>query len=771
MAAVVTASSGAANVFIAVCDRVVGLGDKYYLQEKAWKSHKRSLEGYKNEVTLWKDAASRRGLSSHPDVIKYLQVAVDSLTEAETELKKKESTRTAIFRRKVSRTLFPNLVENSLQQVDDAFGDIRKVFQKKEGADEVFEVVVDSSDYSDCFSHDSLYVHFEETETKIFEALNEDIGVVLLHGGVGKGKSTVVGNIAAYYDPELWLDANRKSECVVLHDCGSTPPISFTELLRQLILRLGGKPAEDKDTSRSICNEKRFKSLLEERKMLLILDNLGDEGRDEDFLLSIVRMRVRGLKLLIAAQLETVCKVLDPKLVAKIRIQDVDKDTARKILAVHAGFPNQEIPSNVLKYADKLIPHADGLPLALATLGGAIDRRRKYTEREWEDLCRDLSAALKQDKVPQALFHIKHPGLWSTLNLVIMTRLSAGARKLLVLSHALASTACLQKIPFKLLALWGGSRGPEPLRFFFPHVAESVIELFYDILLGVEGPFSVARQELCDRQLIRIWRDPTFPSQTIQLGLYDLREEGIMWSVHSLQRLFIENVDSMRDDKNSIVESLIRTGNSYIFGEHLLVVTRILQSPLQVKERPAKLQLLFPNFVSSLLWGYLAAMWGGQLVVGIGMLGLFKYLSSWIGVPLGLDIVYSKRTCRHVVFFSAIFSSAFLVCHLVAVRKYELIKRRRLAVMLWGVLLIMGSMCMAGLLNYLLSWTGVSLFPDLVSSNQGCSEETADIRCTITILSLAMLNNCLFLMTERWVLVEERRREVKREMLLLSSIV
>ncbi|CAM6083725.1 unnamed protein product [Calypogeia fissa] len=576
MAAVATASSGAANVFIAVCDRVVGLGDKYFLQEKAWKRHKRSLENYKNDVTLWKDAASHRGLSSHPDVIKYLQVAIDSLTEAETELKKKEASRTARYLRKLSWTLFPSLVENSLQQVDDAFGDIRKIFEEKEAAAEILDIVVDSGVYSDCFSGDSRYVRLKETETKILGALNDDNRgppVVLLHGGAGKGKSTVVGNIAAYYDP----DANPKFECVVLQDCGSTPPVSFAELLRELILRLGGKPAEDKDTFRPIGNEKRFKSLLKERKMLLILDNLGDEGRDENFLKSIVRMRVRGLKLLIAAQLETVCKVLDPESVTKIRIQDVDKDTARKILAVHAGFPNQEIPSNLLKYADKLIPHADGLPLALATLGGAIDRSRKDTEREWEDLCRDLSKALKHDKVPQALFNIKHPGLWSTLNLVITTRLSEGARKLLLLTHALASTACFETIPSKVLTWGGGSRGgPEPLHFFFPYVAESVIGLFYDRLRGVEGPFSGARQELYDRQLITILRDPTFPRQKFYLRLdtgYNVWEDGTMWNVHSLQRLFIENVDSMRDEKNSIVESLIRAGDTYIRGDHLVAVT------------------------------------------------------------------------------------------------------------------------------------------------------------------------------------------------------
>ncbi|CAM6083728.1 unnamed protein product [Calypogeia fissa] len=414
MAAVATASSGAANAFIAVCDRFVGIADKYYRQEKEWKRHQRLLEGYKNEVTLWKDAASHRGLSSNTELNKRLQVAIDSLEEAVTELEKKEASGSAKFRRKVSRTLFPSLVENSLQQVDDAFGDIRKIFEKKEAAAEVLDKVVNSSVYSDCFSPDSRYVHFEETENKIVEALNDDIGgppVVLLHGGAGKGKSTVIGNTAAYYDPERWPDTNRKFECVVVQDCGSTAPISFTELLRQLILRLGGKPAEDKETSRSISNENRFKRLLKERKLLLILDNLGDEDRDEDFLLSIVRMSVSGLKLLIAAQLETVCKVLDPKSVAKIPIQDVDKDTARKILAVHAGFPNQEIPTNLLKYADELIADTDCLPLALATLGGAIDRPRNDTEREWEDLCRDLCRALKNAKVPQALFHLKRPGL------------------------------------------------------------------------------------------------------------------------------------------------------------------------------------------------------------------------------------------------------------------------------------------------------------------------------------------------------------------------
>ncbi|CAM6083729.1 unnamed protein product [Calypogeia fissa] len=692
MAAVATASSGAANAFIAVCDRVVGLGDKYYLQEIAWKCHKRSLEGYKNEVTLWKDAASHRGLSSHPDVIKCLQVAVDSLTEAETKLKKKEASTTAIFRRKFSRTLFSTLVENKMQQVDDAFGDIQKIF-KKEAAAEVLDKVVNSSVYSDCFSPDSRYVHFEETENKIVEALNDDIGgppVVLLHGGAGKGKSTVIGNTAAYYDPERWPDTNRKFECVVVQDCGSTAPISFTELLRQLIQRLGGKPAEDEETSRSISNENRFKRLLKERKMLLILDNLDDEFRNKDFLLNIVRMGVRGLKLLIVAQLESVCKVLDPKSVEKIPIQDVDKYTARKILAVHAGFPNQEIPSNLLEYADELIAHTDCLPLALATLGGAIDRPRNDTEREWEDLCRNLPRALKNDKVPHALFHSKHPDLWSTLNLVITRRLSEGARKLLLLTHALASTACFETIPSKVL----GSRirdGPEPLALFFPCVAESVIELFYDSLLGVEEPFSDARRELYDLQLITIVRDRTFRREQIQLRKYNICEDGILWQVHSLQRLFIENVDAMRDAKNSIVDSLIRAGDAYNFGDHIIAAMCILKNLLQVEERPANPQL--SEFVTILICAILLCF-----PVMLDFLDdltaswINKQLLRWSSAPSVLDLACSKIGCRTASTAHVLFIAIICLEKLGPARPWTLLG---LLCFLLGLLYLVSTVCLA----------------------------------------------------------------------------
>ncbi|CAM6085503.1 unnamed protein product [Calypogeia fissa] len=589
MAAVVTAASLSFNALIAICGACVGLVDKYYVQEDEWGLRMRSLNGYKKQLRVWKEVARARGLSSHPPLLECLEVALERFQDLAADIERKEGSRTAKIRRKLSRTLFSNLVGNSLQQVDDAFGDIRKFFETKEAAAEVLDKEVDGSVHSDCFSFDSRYVHLEETETKIFEALDDDVNgppVVLVYSGAGSGKSTVVRNTAAYYNPEE-PNANRTFECVVLEDRGSRAAISFVELIRQLIRRLGGKPVHDEGTSRSIANERRFRSLLQERKMLLILDNLGDGDLDEKFVTNLVWMGVKGLKLLITAQLKSVCKGLDPKSVAKIPIQKLDKDTATKILAVHAGFENQEIPSNLLKYGDKLIAKSDCLPLALAAMGGAIDHRRNETEKEWKDLYRDLSQALKFDQMPEALYHLEHLGLWSTLNLIITTGLCRGARRLLLVTHALASV--------------------------FSYIPESLIELSYDKLgRNVRGTFSGFRKELYDRQLITIisdfsvlhsiatrsdtsfqhhnTRDTTLArvyhqGYNSEYGVLNIREDGTFWKVHALQKLFIENVDAMRDVQASIKLSLFRAAETAYESGHRKLAMRLfffLRGELQV---------------------------------------------------------------------------------------------------------------------------------------------------------------------------------------------
>lgn len=297
---------------------------------------------------IWMTAAGDRGLSSDETLTKKLDAARASLEKEEQKLRKKEGSWVYKFGRHVSRTVFPSQVESSLQQVDHAFENIGKTFEKKQDVGDVLDNEVNCVVYSNSFSPDSRYVSFEVTEARIREALDTDSGpsVVLLHGGAGKGKSTVAGSTAAYYDPKL----NPLFVCVVFQTMNSVGPIQFTMLLHQLIQRLGHTPLaipEEKETSRSIPLEKQLRKVLEERKMLLVLDDLSD--KEEDFLLRMVRMRVRGLKILITAQMDTVCRSLDPDSdFVKIQIQGVDKDTARKILAVHSGFSNQKIPPHLL---------------------------------------------------------------------------------------------------------------------------------------------------------------------------------------------------------------------------------------------------------------------------------------------------------------------------------------------------------------------------------------------------------------------------------------
>ncbi|CAM6126753.1 unnamed protein product [Calypogeia fissa] len=471
-----TASHNATATCLVVWDRLVGLGDKWSRQNEEWKRDKQRLEDYGNELKTWEKGAGReRGLlSSDPELHEPLSKATDILSGA---IQKYEAEEDAKWTAKIWRH---------------------------------------------SVSHDRRYVHFEETEKKIYEVLNDDNGprVVLLYGGAGKGKSTVAGNVAATYNQEQ-KEQNPTFECVVVHDCSGEAPIHFTQLLQQLIERLGETPTAEatvEESSQSIHLERKLKSFLERRKMLLILDDLTDK----DFLRMMVQMGIWGLRILITAQQLSVCKNLDPNSqYVSFKIQGIDNDTARKILAAHSGFSNHKFPNKLLSYVDALIANTDNQPLALATLGGIIDKDRRETVEEWTRLLGDISRSLKSDTIPCSLFAVDYPrSLWHTLRLVITTKLREGARNLLLLAHA----------------------------FSEPVVPEAVIWLLFNRVQGDKETFSDLRKELDDRQFVTIVED--------QFSIKPKRT----WHVDSLQKLYIENEVEMRRARDSVLDSLIDAG-------------------------------------------------------------------------------------------------------------------------------------------------------------------------------------------------------------------
>ncbi|CAM6099097.1 unnamed protein product [Calypogeia fissa] len=402
------------------------------------------------------------------------------------------------------RTPFPIQVGLSILNATDAFTDIKKM------------LVSEDRQHDDPFQgFDRHYVPLEYSEREIYFTLDSvyinDPQVVLLHGGAGKGKSTVAMSTVLHYSRKTQFDH------VVFLNCGHQ--VTTLDIQFELIQRLGPQLLSDlqgKKNRGPVSIARQVKKLLAERTVRLILDDVS-EG---EFLREIVNLCGRRVECLVTSQLASMRGSLDPSKFVSIEIQDVDQDTASKILGTHLGL-HYIIPPHLEEVANKMIRATEFNPLALATLRfkrGAVMRKKKLQSqklKQWETASTIFFRALESE-VPAELFHVKYPrSLWATTGVNIST-LSQDALSLLLLVRA----------------------------FEGPSVPEEVIRvLFTSMKLEKSSAFSLSTIELERRHLIKI---SSFP--LVALGLQR------NWQVHSLRKRYIE--EEMKGAKAKMFASL-----------------------------------------------------------------------------------------------------------------------------------------------------------------------------------------------------------------------
>ncbi|CAM6105895.1 unnamed protein product [Calypogeia fissa] len=526
------------NLILICAQKILELGNNWYEQDWGrrlqanWK-FARHVDRLKRHLEIWETESHNRDLSSHVALTKTLSATRSCLEEEQKNLETKESA----FRSgclSMGRTPFPVQVGLSIQDSIDAFTNIEEMLESQKWKH--------TARFED-FRFDNRYVALKDSEDKIYQALDNVNGpqVVLLHGAAGKGKSTVALSTVVHYSRKTQFDH------VFFLNCG--PQVTISDIQFELIQRIGSLPLanlQGNQNMRSVPIPKQVKTFLADRNVLLILDN-ASEG---EFLRELVNLCSHGVKCLVTSQLGSLCGSLDPSKFVSIEIQDVDPDTARKILATRLGLDYNIIPPHVQEIADKMICETEFNPLALASLASVIDRElsvdiygalssddsiehilgayfggekqklQSQEVKEWETVSLIFFRALESE-VPAELFHGKYPrSLWATTGVNIST-LSQDALTLLLLVHA----------------------------FEGPSVPEEVIRVLFASMKLEEKSraFSRCTIELESRQLIKINAVPS-AGPGLQMN----------WEVHSLQKRYIEA--EMTGARQSILASLAAAG-------------------------------------------------------------------------------------------------------------------------------------------------------------------------------------------------------------------
>ncbi|CAM6105897.1 unnamed protein product [Calypogeia fissa] len=327
------------NLILICAQKILELVSNWYEQDREWPheywNFSRRVDRLKRRLEIWETESHNRELSSHVALTKTLSATRSCLEEEQKNLETKESGFLSGCL-SMGRTPFPVQVGLIIQDSIDAFTNIEEMLESQsQKLPRTFR-----SARFDGIRFDNRYVALKDSEDKIYQALDHANGpqVVLLHGGAGKGKSTVALSTVVHYSHKTQFDH------VFFLNCG--PQVTISDIQFELIQRIGSLPLanlQGNKNMRSVPIPKKVKTFLADRKVLLILDNVS-EG---EFLRELVNLCSHGVRSLVTSELGSRCGSLDPSRLVSIEIQDVDQDTARKILATHLGLHYNIIPPHL----------------------------------------------------------------------------------------------------------------------------------------------------------------------------------------------------------------------------------------------------------------------------------------------------------------------------------------------------------------------------------------------------------------------------------------
>ena len=214
-------------------------------------------------------------------------------------------------------------------------------------------------------------------EKKILELEKQlhDLGSLGIVGMGGLGKSTLANSLSGHISHEF--DAT----CFVGEFTYGNCTIHVKYKLQDL-----EEPSQTKTLEEG---HKFLKQLQETKKILIVLDNVGNARQLEVLLGDCTCLDAHGSNLIATSRSWESLKGHVP-IVGKVEMETLDKEQSKELFSIHAFATNQPCLPYLEHVVEKIVKACGGLPLSLEVMGSYLygERRLRIWERTLQRLLR-----------------------------------------------------------------------------------------------------------------------------------------------------------------------------------------------------------------------------------------------------------------------------------------------------------------------------------------------------------------------------------------------
>ena len=197
----------------------------------------------------------------------------------------------------------------------------------------------------------------------------KEVNTLGIVGMGGIGKTTLAK--AIFDDVKSTYDAS----CFV----GQLKSRSLLDILREILFKFG----MDKEKAKDLVHaHKLMKELLDDKKVLLILDDVKDEAQVDDIIPTIILDRSEGTTLIITTRDWGAIRNRARACGARFDVSKLDDDAAKTLFNIHSSWKASHLSPQFNEIRDIIVKTCKGLPLSLKVMGAYLRGKEKL--RSWE---------------------------------------------------------------------------------------------------------------------------------------------------------------------------------------------------------------------------------------------------------------------------------------------------------------------------------------------------------------------------------------------------